>query len=376
MRKLGIDEADLQSILDTVPDAAVIIDIDGRIQLFSAVAQKLFGYRSDEVIGQNVKILMPQRYREDHEGYVKRYVDTGQRRIIGIGRVVVGQRKDGSTFPLDITVGEVKSGRRWFFTGFMRDLTKRQETEAKLRELQSELVKISRLTGMGQTASTLAHELNQPLTSITNYLKGSLRVLEGSQDAQIVMVREAVAKAAEQALRAGQIVRRLRDYVTQGDHEMRVESLSHLAEEAAALALVGSEGKVSVRSLFTEQTDRVLADKIQIQQVIVNLVRNAVEAMEEMPRRELTIATSTGTDGTVRLSIADTGCGIPLEIAEHLFQPFFTTKPEGMGVGLSISRTIVEAHAGSIWLEPNAEGGSIFHIALPGMRPDPKDVAQ
>lgn len=172
-------EAHLQSILDTVPDAMIVIDTKAIIQSFSAAAERLFGYSPSEVIGQNVKILMPSPYRESHDGYIHRYLSTGERRIIGIGRVVVGERKDGSTFPMELSVGEVKSTSRRFFTGFIRDLTESQKTEARLQELQAELVQMSRLTAMGEMASTLAHELNQPLSAIANYLKGSSRMLEG-----------------------------------------------------------------------------------------------------------------------------------------------------------------------------------------------------
>ena len=148
------------------------------MQSFSAAAERLFGYSAAEVIGKNVKMLMPSPYRESHDGYLDRYLRTGERRIIGIGRVVVGERKDGSTFPMELAVGEMRSGNQRFFTGFIRDLTERQQTEARLQELQSELVHISRLTAMGEMASALAHELNQPLSAIANYMKGSRRLLE------------------------------------------------------------------------------------------------------------------------------------------------------------------------------------------------------
>ena len=178
-------EAHLQSILDTVPEAMIVIDERGFIQSFSSAAERLFGCQAAEVIGRNVSILMPTPYRENHDGYLLRYMTTGERRIIGIGRVVVGQRKDGSTFPMELAVGEMKSGDQRYFTGFIRDLTERQQTEARLQELQSELVHISRLTAMGEMASTLAHELNQPLSAIANYLKGSRRLLGGRRRRQI-----------------------------------------------------------------------------------------------------------------------------------------------------------------------------------------------
>ena len=221
-----------------------------------------------EAIGQNVKILMPAPYRENHDGYLQRYMHTGERRIIGIGRVVVGQRKDGSTFPMELAVGEMKSGDRRFFTGFIRDLTERQQTEARLQELQSELVHISRLTAMGEMASTLAHELNQPLSAIANYLRGSRRLLEGASDEKSAAMRDALDKAADQAMRAGQIIRRLRDFVSRGEGEQRVESITKLVEEASALALVGVKDRgIRVQFQFNPEVDQVLADRVQVQQV-------------------------------------------------------------------------------------------------------------
>jgi two-component system sensor kinase FixL len=294
-----------------------------------------------------------------------RYLTTGERRIIGIGRVVVGLRKDGSTFPMELAVGEMKSGAQRFFTGFIRDLTERQKTEARLQELQSELVHISRLTAMGEMASTLAHELNQPLSAISNYLKGSRRMLESASDERSATLRGALEKAADQAMRAGQIIRRLRDFVSRGETERRVESIAKLVEEASALALVGVKDRgIRVRFEFDPSIDLVLADRVQIQQVLLNLIRNAMDAMEEATARDLVISVAADGRTHVRISVADTGSGISPEIADQLFTPFLTTKRQGMGVGLSISRTIVEAHGGRIWVEPNSPSGTIFHFTL------------
>ncbi len=357
-------EDHLRSILDTVPDAMVVIDERGAIQSFSHAAERLFGWAAAEMIGKNVKVLMPSPYREAHDSYLGRYMATGERRIIGIGRVVVGERRDGSTFPMELAVGEMKSGGRLYFTGFVRDLTERQQTEARLQELQSELVHISRLTAMGEMASALAHELNQPLSAIANYLKGSGRLLKADPVPR-ERLAEAVDKAAEQALRAGDIIRRLRDFVARGETERRVESLPKLVEEASALALVGAkEHGIRVRFEFSPEVDLVLADKVQIQQVLLNLIRNGIEAMEGASRRVLEVRIEPADDDMARVSVIDSGSGISPQIADQLFQPFITTKRSGMGVGLSISRTIIEAHGGRIWVEPNPAGGTIFNFTL------------
>jgi two-component system sensor kinase FixL len=308
---------------------------------------------------------MPSPYRESHDGYLGRYLQTGERRIIGIGRVVVGERKDGSTFPMELAVGEMRSSNQRFFTGFIRDLTERQQTEARLQELQSELVHISRLTAMGEMASTLAHELNQPLSAIANYLKGSRRLLDDNSDEQSAMLRDAMDKAGDQAIRAGQIIRRLRDFVARGESERRVESVKKLVEEASALALVGAKDQgVRVRFQFDPTIDLVLADKVQVQQVLLNLMRNAIEAMQDRKQRDLVISTTPAEDGMIAISVTDTGAGIAPEMVSQLFQPFVTTKPHGMGVGLSISRTIDEGHGGEITCERNPAGGTIFRLTL------------
>jgi two-component system sensor kinase FixL len=369
-------EAHLQSILDTIPDAMIVIDERGVMQSFSAAAERLFGYAAADMLGKNVKLLMPSFYREGHDGYLERYLRTGEKRIIGVGRVVVGERRDGSTFPMELSVGEMRSSDQRFFTGFVRDLTEGQETEARLQELQSELVHMSRLTSMGEMASTLAHELNQPLSAIANYLKGSRKLLESAADERSTMIRDAMDKAADQALRAGEIIRRLRDFVARGESERRVESVKKLVEEASALALVGAKDLgVRVRFVFEPTIDLVLADKVQVQQVLLNLIRNAVEAMEGSQIRELVISTRPAQDDMLAISVADTGHGIAPDMATQLFQPFVTTKRHGMGVGLSISRTIVESHGGQIDVEPNPGGGTIFCFTLRGVTNEEADDA-
>ncbi|MGE0044655.1 MAG: PAS domain S-box protein [Hyphomonadaceae bacterium] len=361
-------EAHLQSILATVPDAMIVIDERGVIQSFSAAAERLFGWRQAEIVDQNVKTLMPNPYRDGHDGYLARYMRTGERRIIGIGRIVTAQRRDGSTFPIELAVGEMISGEQRFFTGFIRDLTERQETEARLQELQSELVHVSRLTALGEMSSALAHELNQPLTAINNYLSGAVRMLE-DESAGPGRVREALSKAGAQALRAGEIIRRLRDFVARRETESRPESLAKLIEEASALALVGAK-EAAVRYRFAPDpgADQVFVDRVQVQQVLLNLMRNAIDAMAGAARRDLTVTTRPAENFMAEIAVADTGPGLAPEIAAKLFQPFVTTKTSGMGVGLSISRTIVEAHGGRIWVEDNPGGGAVFKVTLPRAR--------
>ncbi|MET3668107.1 PAS domain S-box protein [Caulobacter sp. 1776] len=357
----------LRSILDTVPDGVVVIDRAGIMTSFSPAAERMFGWTAAEAIGRNVSILMPDPHAAAHDGYIQRYHRTGDKRIIGMGRVVVGQRKDGSTFPMELAVGETK-GAAPSYTGFIRDLTETQETETRLQELQNELVHVSRLTAMGEMASTLAHELNQPLSAIANLLTGSRRLIDRGREADQVKVREAIDKAAAQALRAGDVIHRMRDFVRRGASERDVESLSKLIEEASALALIGEKDRqVDVRLALDPAADAVFADRVQVQQVLLNLIRNGIDAMHDgaSRRRALLITSEVTEEGWSRVSVADTGPGIADEVRERLFQPFMTTKPQGMGVGLSISRSIIEAHGGRIWAEANPGGGALFRFTLP-----------
>jgi two-component system, LuxR family, sensor kinase FixL len=359
-------ELRLRSMLETVPDGIIVIDERGSIQSFSPAAERLFGYANAEIIGQNVSMLMPAPYNDAHDSYIHRYLRTGERRIIGIGRVVVGLRKGGDTFPVELQVNEFEAGGRRLFTGFARDLTEQQETKRRIQDLQAELLHASRLSVMGQMASTMAHELNQPLTAVMNYLEAALRLLEGGPQSP-ERIGGLVSRAVAQAERAGDVIRKLRQFVSKGETERRPESLNMLVEEALALGLVGAR-QLGIRvSLDLDHgLPPVLVDGVQIQQVVLNLVRNAIEAMEAVERRELNIATRAIAEGnTAEVRVADSGPGIAPEIADRLFQPFVTSKPAGMGLGLSICREIVEAHQGRLSVAPTPSGGTVFWLTLP-----------
>ena len=360
-------EAHLRSILATVPDAMVVIDERGTILSFSAAAEKLFGYAEANVLGENVSMLMPSPDRERHDSYLENYQKTGERKIIGIGRVTTARHRDGNTFPIELSIGEAWLGDKRIFTGFIHDITHRQQTELRLRDLQSELAHFGRLSEMGTLASSLAHELNQPLTAVANYCETARDLLASDPDPDtMIVIRQAMDDAAQQAIRAGQILRRLRDFINTGETERRAESLQRLLAEANALALIGSrEHGIEVQIQLDPLADQVLVDRIQIQQVLVNLIRNAIDAMVASPVRCLTIRTELERSGYVRVNIEDSGSGICEDVEKQLFQPFVTSKKSGMGIGLSICRTIVEAHGGQIWFEPAPDSGTIFYFTLP-----------
>ena len=394
--KIFAREAHLRSILETVPDAMIVIDERGRILSFSAAAERMFGFTEDEVLGENVSMLMPSPDRERHDGYLQRYMRTGERRIIGIGRVLTARHRDGATFPIELSVGEARIGDDRVFTGFIRDLTERQEAELRVHDLQSVLAHVQRVSEMGTLATSLAHELNQPLTAIANYVETARDMLEKNAEnistvrqsldrsaaataenssslddlldenaETIAIVREALEECASQSVRAGQIVRRLRDFISRGESDRRIESLQRLITEASALALVGAgDQNVEVDVRLDPATDRVLVDRIQIQQVLLNLIRNAIEAMADSPVRRLMIYSEREAGGLVRITVADSGPGLTEEVGRRLFEPFQTTKESGMGLGLSISATIIAAHGGRIWAEPSKLGGTAFHFTV------------
>jgi len=359
-------EAHLRSILETVPDAMIVIDERGYILSFSAAAERMFGFKEEELLGENVSVLMPSPDRERHDSYLERYLRTGERRIIGIGRVLTARHRDGATFPIELSVGEARIDDDRVFTGFIRDLTERQQAELRVHDLQSVLAHVQRVSEMGTLATSLAHELNQPLTAIANYVEAARDMLQTVPDEEtLATLREALDECAQQSVRAGQIVRRLRDFIARGESERRIESLHRLVTEASALALVGAgDHPLEVDVRLDPKADRVLVDRIQIQQVLLNLIRNAIEAMEQQTDPRLLIYSEKEAGGLVRITVADSGPGLDPDVAARLFEPFRSTKESGMGLGLSISAAIVEAHGGRIWAEPSKLGGTAFHFTV------------
>lgn len=366
-------EERLRSVLNTVPDAIITIDDKGLVTTFSPVAERVFGYRAGEVIGRNVDMLMPHPYRSEHGGYLDRFLATGEKRIIGIGREVQGMRKDGTVFPMELAVDEIKLGAKQFFNGFARDITDRKLAEAKVREqsrrmgeLRNELFHVSRLSELSQMGSVLAHELNQPLTAITNYVQAAKRIMEREKLEVPERVFESMDKASAQAVRAGEIIRRLRQFADKDEGGITNEDIGAVVREACELGQIGQgEAGVVVAANIEGDLAPVLIDRIQVQQVVVNLLRNSLDALTGQRNGRIEINVSGGDDGGVMVAVIDNGPGMPEDVAKNLFQPFLTTKDDGMGIGLSISRSIVENHGGALECGETPGGGTTFRFTLP-----------
>jgi two-component system sensor kinase FixL len=480
------------ALASTAADGVMVIDDRGGILFYNRACENLFQYAPHEAVGQNIKMLMPEPYRAEHDGYIGRYKSTRKPHIIGIGREVSGRRKDGSVFPMYLSVGEGKLDGRQVFVGTVhdltaikaesakreaadrhlaqivqssddailsktldgiitswnasaerifgyssgeivgrhiavlippdrlgeedhiieqlkagrsvehyetvrrhkggseilvslsvspmrdgegrivgaskvaRDITEKRRAEAHAQTLQDELAHVARLSAMGQLSSALAHELNQPLSAVMNYVSAARRRLGKIEDGAAGKVRELLDKAVNETNRAGQIIHRLRGFLEKREPMHSDDDLNEIMKEAVALGQGGAaDDNVELRVILEPGLLHVLADRIQVQQVVVNLLRNAVEAMHSSPVRKVTISTYAAGPKFVEVAIADTGPGIPDDVAARLFEPFVTTKEKGMGVGLSICRTIVEAHGGQLWMTPNPEGGTIFRFQLP-----------
>ena len=353
----------LAAIVESSNDAIIGKTMDGIVTDWNAAAETMFGYTAAEMIGQPIVVLFPQERIAEEAAILERIHRGEHAETFETTRC----RKDGRVIPVAVTISPIRdaSGAIIGASKIVRDLSERQDRERRLNELQAELVHLSRLTELGQMVSALAHEVNQPLTAMSNYL-GAVRRLIAAGNQQAAL--QAVDRIADQGDRARQIIRRLRDQVTRREPERRVESLSKTIEEASSLALLGIAQGLKLNIRVDDDADEAVIDKVQIQQVLLNLVRNAAEAMDGSAQRELSIATARA-GGMVEISVTDTGPGLPESVRARLFQPFVTTKPDGMGIGLSVSRTIIEAHGGEIRAERGAGGGTVFRLTVPGRPP-------
>jgi two-component system sensor kinase FixL len=362
-----VGSTEFDALMAAAVDAIVVIEASGEIVAFSRSAERMFGYAAADVVGRQVSVLMPEPYRSAHPGYMEQYTRTGEPRIIGSGREVEAVRSDGSAFPVWLSVGESKTSSQHRFVGIIRDLTEEHAAEFERHALETRLEQVSRLSLLGEMAAGIAHEINQPLTAIANYSEAAHRFLERG-DADAGMLRSACDGIAEQVQRAGDVITNLRDFVRRRKIERKKLDLAKLIDGVMVLieADAAHEG-VAVETDFAGALPEISGNAVQLQQVLLNLTRNAVDAMGGGMRREksLTLATGSSGDGKVEIRVSDRGPGVSASLEEAIFHPFFTTKAEGLGIGLAISRSIVDAHGGELRYEPRDGGGATFIISLP-----------
>jgi two-component system sensor kinase FixL len=373
-----VSEARLLSVLDTAVDGIIVIDESARILVFNKACERMFGYTIEEAVGHNVNMLMPPEHAEHHDGYLGNYQRTGHRRIIGIGREVRGRHRDGTLFPVDLSVGEAQTPDGRQFIGILRDLTARKDTERRLNELQADLIRLTRISALDEMGSALAHELNQPLTAIMLYLQAVGREFARAKDAGHTpeaddRANAILEKARREAQRAGSIIQRIRSLVEKRGPERKAVDFNPLVDDAVDLTLMGQDRNVRVVREYGEGLPPVEVDPVQIQQVVVNVLRNAVEAVRGREGPQVIVSTSLD-DRHLLLSIEDNGPGISQDRLTDLFQAFKTGKRSGMGLGLAISRTIAQNHGGELLVDPGGDGrGARFVVRLPLRSPEVSD---
>jgi PAS domain S-box-containing protein len=498
------NENKTRMLLETAAEGIVTIDQHGIVDAMNPSAERMFGFTASEVIGHNVRMLMPSPYREEHDRYIAHYLSTGHAKVIGIGREVSGQRKDGTIFPIEIAISEFTAGRQRFFAGVMRNVTERKAAEEALRQseerfrnlaegsiqgiyshrdwrplfinqayarilgydtpdevialgsleqciapedrarlkshheallrgeviptpyeyeavrkdgspvvLQSvmrliqweghgaiqctviditqrkraeerakrreaEIARMARLSTLGEMASALAHELNQPLTAIVSYAEGAARRFRSANEADQGLV-DVLDHTSALAKRAAEIVRSIRSYVKRPDTRWERIDINKVVSEALHLTNAEAGWKGTTVSVeLAPYLPEVEGNFVQMEQVVLNLIRNAVDAMEEteLGPRTLIVRTLMNADHEIELTVQDSGQGVAPDMAKQMYEPFVTSKPEGLGMGLTICRTIVEAHGGRLWSSPNADHGATFHVRLPvEQRAVPKETA-
>ncbi|HEX5421759.1 MAG TPA: PAS domain S-box protein [Gammaproteobacteria bacterium] len=362
--------AELLALFDAAVDAMVVTDETGRLLTFNRAAEKVFGHRSEDVVGRGVELLMPDPYRERHGRYMRRYLETGRARIIGIGREVEGLRANGETFPLHLSVGEAVSGGRRRFVGIMRDLSAERAAETRTRSLESRLAHVDRFSLMGEMAAGIAHELNQPLSAIATYAQAAKRLLQ-REPIETPALLQVCEKIDSQARRAGLVISNVRQFIRRRENRTDLLEVSRIIEDVWEMVQADAHAAgIPIALRLAEGLPYVLGDAVQLQQVLLNLTRNSVDATRTQPdkRQGIIVETCAAPEGRVRISVIDHGPGVSSSLGQDIFDPFVTTKPEGLGVGLAISRTIVQASGGVLSYTGNPGGGAIFTIDLPSAK--------
>ena len=369
LRRISESEERFRSISMLAQDAVIVMDSEGSISFWNEAAEQMFGYRAEEAVGEAlVDLVIPERYRAAHSNALQHFKNTGQGPIISKTMESEAVRRNGTEFPVEISITAVQLEAAWNAVGMIRDITSRKEAEDQARQHEAELAHMARVSTIGEMATTLAHELNQPLTVISSYAEGAARRFRNRKETDPGFLLEALEKNAAAARRAAEIIRGVRSFVRKQDVEWDRVDINEVVSDA--VKLVAAEARRRRVTMTLEKTPEyvsVVGDSTQLEQVTINLIRNAFDAMEDVDENGRIIVLRTSVNGSheVELTVRDSGTGLPPDIAPRVLEPFVTTKQHGLGMGLSICRTLVEAHGGRLWTTANPDRGTTFHISLP-----------
>lgn len=355
------------ALLDAAVDAIVVIDKSGMVEIFNSAAERIFGYPSSEILGQHIGLLMPEPDRSKHDEYMNRYLETGEAHIIGIGREAVGIRNTGEEFPIDLAVNRFQSADEPKFIGIIRDISDRKAAQQTMEENREKLEHASRLSTIGELATGIAHEINQPLTAIISYAQACERMIASGKGIDDDLI-SALDNIGTQANRAADVISNLRGFAKyRSTNREWVDIESLISGLGPLMQLDAREHGVPVQIDISPGLPQINADPLQIQQVLLNLVRNAIDAMRDCadPGRGVVIRCENKRSAFLDIFVKDHGTGLTSDAIDHLFVPFFTTKEKGIGLGLAISHSIVAAHHGELQYERNPDGGSIFRVSIP-----------
>jgi two-component system sensor kinase FixL len=356
------------ALMDAAVDAIILIDEQGTILSFNRAAQKMFGYPADLIHGKNVSMLMPEPDRSKHDDYLGRYLETGKAGIIGRGREVSGRRRSGLLFPMQLSVGEVKTAAEdRQFVGIIRDLSEQKAIEEQVHQLEEQLVHADRLIILGELTAGIAHEINQPLTAIAAYADAGRHLVERSGKASPQDIHGICERIGQQSRRAAEVVQRLRKLVRTGTISKASHNLNQIIRNTLLLFEYElNKSGIELDFRPEEELQNLYVDEIQIQQILVNLVKNSLDAINGAGQSDGLIEIQVTIVGKeVAVMVRDNGPGVRPELRPQLFDSFFTTKPKGVGLGLSICKNIAAAHGGSLGFSSPAEGGSRFTLKLP-----------
>ncbi|MTI00214.1 PAS domain S-box protein [Roseibium sp. RKSG952] len=360
-----VSEARLASVFDTAADGIIVMNDRCQVLAFNKASERIFGYDAADLLGGNIDKIMPADYAAAHDGYVRHYLDTGEKKIIGIGREVRGRHKDGTEFPVELSVGEASTPEGRQFIGILRDLRPRRNVEERLAQAQAQLVHMTRISALDEMGAAIAHELNQPLTALILYMQALSRKASALEEANPQFL-DILAKALGEAERASDIIQRMRQFVERKEPERELIDIPAFATECIGLVNMADAGdRPDYQLTVSDNLPPLEADAVQIRQVLVNLLRNASDAVQKQPTKIVSLKVQAD-KGSIEFIVQDSGPGVPDSSIPELFKAFSGRKKKGLGLGLAISRSIAQNHGGDLVLDTNrTESGATFILRLP-----------